>query len=74
MYEQGSRADFSCQYSVAQNRRFVMVYPNPKYSNGFNTVLNTANPWQSGLWDSHLKLPDEIVANQSRYHQECWER
>jgi hypothetical protein len=74
IYEQGARADFSCQYSIALDRRFVMVFPNPKYSNGFDTVLNTALPWSSDRWDSHVRLPDSILANNSRYHQECWER
>jgi hypothetical protein len=74
VYEQGARADFSCQYNVQTDTRFVMVYPNPKYDNGFNTVENTAFSWQNNLWDSHLKLPEELLANNSNYHQKCWER
>jgi hypothetical protein len=35
IYEEGARADFSCQGSVGQ-ATYIMVYPNPLFYNGFN--------------------------------------
>ena len=33
-----------------------------------------ANAWADNLWNSHLKLPDEILANNTRYSQQCHEK
>ena len=37
VFEEGARADFSCVISLTYD--YVMVYPNPKYYQGFNTPL-----------------------------------
>lgn len=50
-----------------------MVYPNPMYYNGFDKPNTQAFPWDDHLWDSHIDLPVDIVANQTRYMQQCFE-